>query len=516
MSEVRVVSSYVADGWYAPATATTVVRSPVDGRELAGVSSEGIDFEAVLDHARSVGGPSLRKCTFHERAAMLKELVAVLAEHKDELYELSADTGATTSDSWLDIDGGMGVLASYASRALRELPDERFVLDGDPEALSRDGSFFGRHVRTPLRGAAVHINAFNFPCWGELEKFAPAFLAGVPVVMKPASSTAFVAEKVVEAIVESDVLPPGTLQMVAGPIEGLLERLTGQDYVGFTGSQQTATLLRGLDSVRSNSVRFTAETDSLNSAILTLSHGEGSPEIDLFVDEIVREIKAKSGQRCTAIRRAFVPESAMEVVIERLGSRIAGLTVGDPRDPETDLGPLVSTSQVAEVDKAVDILRAGCELATDPARFGLEGLHPHGAYYAPTVLVAPDGDFEPVHHVEPFGPVTTLIPYLDPANAVELANRGGGSLVASVYSENPELARSLVLELAPHHGRVLVVDTRCAQTSTGHGSPLPHLVHGGPGRAGGGEELGGLRSVFRYMQTTAVQGSPDTIDWNHE
>jgi acyl-CoA reductase-like NAD-dependent aldehyde dehydrogenase len=382
--------------------------------------------------------------TFHERAAMLKELVALLAEHKDELYELSADSGATRSDAWLDIDGGMGVLASYASRALRELPNERFVLDGGPEALSRDGSFIGQHVRTPLRGAAVHINAFNFPCWGELEKFAPAFLAGVPVVMKPASSTAFVAERVVAAIVESDVLPPGTLQMVAGPIDGLLERLTGQDYVGFTGSQQTATLLRGLDSVRSNSVRFTAETDSLNSAILTLSHGEDSPEIDLFVDEIVKEIKAKSGQRCTAIRRAFVPESAMEVVIERLGSRIGELKVGDPRDPETDLGPLVSTSQVAEVDKAVDILRAGCELVTDPARFGLGGLHPDGAYYAPTVLVAPDGDFEPVHHVEPFGPVTTLIPYLDPADAVELASRGGGSLVASVFSEDPELARKLV------------------------------------------------------------------------
>jgi oxepin-CoA hydrolase / 3-oxo-5,6-dehydrosuberyl-CoA semialdehyde dehydrogenase len=516
VTEVRVVSSYVADGWHAPATATTIVRSPVDGRELARVSSEGIDFEAVLGHARSIGGPSLRKYTFHERAAMLKKLVAVLAEHKDELYELSADSGATRSDAWLDIDGGMGVLASYASRALRELPNERFVLDGDPEALSRDGSFIGRHVRTPLRGAAVHINAFNFPCWGELEKFAPAFLAGMPVVMKPASPTAFVAEKVVETIVESDVLPLGALQMVAGPIDGLLERLTGQDYVGFTGSQQTAFLLRGLDSVRSNSVRFTAETDSLNSAILTLSHGEDSPEIDLFVDEIVQEIKAKSGQRCTAIRRAFVPESAMELVIERLGSRIGELKVGDPRDPETDLGPLVSTSQVAEVDKAVDILRAGCELATDPARFGLDGLHPDGAYYAPTVLVAPHGHFEPVHQVEPFGPVATLIPYLDPAEAVELASRGGGSLVASVFSENPELARKLVLELAPHHGRVLVVDTRCAQASTGHGSPLPHLVHGGPGRAGGGEELGGLRSMFRYMQTTAVQGSPDTIDWNHE
>jgi oxepin-CoA hydrolase/3-oxo-5,6-dehydrosuberyl-CoA semialdehyde dehydrogenase len=503
----------VAGDWYAPATAATVLRSPVDGRELAGVSSEGIDFQAVLDHGRSVGGPNLRKYTFHERAAMLKELVAALAAHKDELYELSADTGATRSDAWLDIDGGIGVLASYASRGVRELPDARFVVDGGPETLSRDGSFLGQHIRTPIEGVAVHINAFNFPCWGELEKFAPAFLAGVPVVVKPASQTSVVAEKVVAAIIDAGILPPGSLQMVAGSIDGLLERLTGQDYVGFTGSLRTASMLRGLDSVRSNSVRFMAETDSLNSAVLTLSNGDDSPEIDLFVDEIVKEIKAKSGQRCTAIRRALIPEPAMEIVIERLEGRIGSLKVGDPRDPETDLGPLVSAHQVTEVDKAVDALRAGCELATDPARFGLDQLHPDGAYYPPTVLVAPDADFEPVHRVEAFGPVTTLVPYGDATHAIEIASRGGGSLVASVYSENPELARDLVLGLAPQHGRVLVVDTRCAGSSTGHGSPLPHLVHGGPGRAGGGEELGGVRSIFHYMQTTAVQGSPDTVTW---
>jgi oxepin-CoA hydrolase/3-oxo-5,6-dehydrosuberyl-CoA semialdehyde dehydrogenase len=511
-----VVSSYVTGDWYAPANAATVLRSPVDGHELAGVSSEGIDFQAVLDHGRAVGGPNLRKHTFHERAAMLKELVAALAMHKDELYELSADTGATRSDAWLDIDGGIGVLASYASRALRELPNERYIVDGGPEALSRDGTFLGRHIRTPLEGVAIHINAFNFPCWGELEKFAPAFLAGMPVVVKPASQTSFVAEKVVSAIIDADVLPPGSLQMVAGSIDGLLERLTGQDYVGFTGSSQTASMLRGLESVRSRSVRFMAETDSLNSAILCLSNGNDSPEIDLFIDEIVKEITAKSGQRCTAIRRALVPESVMETVIERLQGRIGGLKVGDPRDPETDLGPLVSAHQVTEVGKAVDILRAGCELATNPVGYGLDELHPDGAYYPPTLLVAPDGDFEPVHRVEPFGPVTTLVPYLDTMDAIEIASRGGGSLVASVYSEDPDLARDLVLGLAPYHGRVLVLDTHCAQSSTGHGSPLPHLVHGGPGRAGGGEELGGVRSIFHYMQTTAIQGSPDTVNWSAE
>lgn len=490
-----------------------MLRSPVDGSGLVGVSSQGVDFAAILDHARDVGGPNLRKHTFHERAAMLKSLVKELAEHKDDLYELSADAGATRSDAWLDIDGGIGVLASYASRALRELPDDSFLFDGGPEPLSRDGSFIGRHIRTPLEGVAVHINAFNFPCWGELEKFAPAFLAGVPVVAKPATPTAFVAERVIRVMIESGILPPGSLQMVAGSTGNMLDLLTGQDYVGFTGSARTATLLRGLESIRSRSVRFVAETDSLNSAILTLSNGADSPEIDLFVDEIVKEIKAKSGQRCTSIRRALVPDSAMEAVIDRLGGRIGELKVGDPRDRETDLGPLVSDRQVAEVERAVDTLRAGCEPVTDPARFGLDQLHPDGAYYPPTVLVAENGDFAPVHEVEPFGPVTTLIPYSDTSHAIEIAARGGGSLVASVYSENPELARDMVLGLAPHHGRVLVIDTGCAETSTGHGSPLPHLVHGGPGRAGGGEELGGLRSIYHYMQTTAVQGSPDTVMW---
>lgn len=513
MTEPRVVPSYVAGEWYAPRDATHVLRSPVDGHEVAAVSSQGIDFAAVVDHARLVGGPNLRSHTFHERATMLKGLVAALAEHKDELYDLSADTGATKLDGWLDIDGGIGVLASYASRAFRELPDQRLLLDGDVETLSRDGSFLGRHIRTPLEGVAVHINAFNFPCWGELEKFAPAFLAGVPVVAKPASPTAFVAEGVIRVMIDSGILPPGSLQMIAGSLGDMLEHLGGQDYVGFTGSAETAASLRGLESVRSRSVRFMAETDSLNSAILTLSDGDDSPEIDLFVDEIVKEIKAKSGQRCTSIRRALVPASATGTVVERLQCRLGELKVGDPRDPATDLGPLVSTRQAAEVDRAVDVLRAGCEPVIDAARFGLDELHPDGAYYPPTVLLAGGDDFEAVHQVEPFGPVTTLIPYADTADAVAIAARGGGSLVASVYSENPELARELVLALAPHHGRVLVVDTHCAESSTGHGSPMPHLLHGGPGRAGGGEELGGLRSVYHYMQTTAVQGSPQTVNW---
>jgi oxepin-CoA hydrolase/3-oxo-5,6-dehydrosuberyl-CoA semialdehyde dehydrogenase len=511
VAETRVVASYVTGDWYAPADAAEVLRSPVDGRELVGVSSKGIDFATVLDHARSVGRPSLQKHTFHERAAMLKGLVSVLVEHKDELYDLSADTGATRFDAWLDIDGGIGVLASYASRALRELPNGRFLVDGGPEPLSRDGSFIGRHIRTPLQGVAVHINAFNFPCWGELEKFAPAFLAGVPVVAKPASPTAYVAERVIRLMIESGVLPPGSLQMIAGSTGDMLDLLTGQDYVGFTGSAQTATMLRGLESIRSRSVRFMAETDSLNSAILTLSNGSDSPEIDLFIDEIVKEIKAKSGQRCTSIRRALVPEAAMEMVLERLEGRIGDLKVGDPRDPATDLGPLVSARQVGEVDAAVATLRAGCEVVNDPARFGLDQLHPDGAYYAPTILLAADVDFAPIHNVEPFGPVTTLVPYADPAEAIEIAALGGGSLVASVYSENPELARELVLGLAPYHGRVLVVDTECAASSTGHGSALPHLVHGGPGRAGGGEELGGLRGIYHYMQTTGIQGSPGTV-----
>jgi oxepin-CoA hydrolase/3-oxo-5,6-dehydrosuberyl-CoA semialdehyde dehydrogenase len=508
---MNVLSSYVRDQWHTPAEGQRVIRSAVDGSEVAAVSTDGIDMAGVLDHARRVGGPNLRALTFHQRARILKALVGAVAGAKEHLYELSAQTGATKGDCWIDVDGGIGTMATYASKGRRELPDAHVVLARQVEHLSKDGSFLGVHVRTPREGVAVFINAFNFPVWGMLEKFAPAFLAGVPVVVKPATPAAQVAEAAVRAMVDSGELPDGALQFVCGSVGDMLDHLTGQDTVQFTGSAATATKLRGTDAIRANSVHFTAETDSLNSAILTLSDGADSPEIDLFVDEVVKELVAKSGQRCTCIRRAFVPESVLDEVVGRLKERVEALTVGDPTQKGTDIGPLVSTDQVQEVGKAVQQLRNGCEVVVDPDDFDLSGLPEDGAWFAPTVLLARDPDFAPVHEVEAFGPVTTVVPYRDTAHVVELAKKGGGSLVASVYAEDAATARDVVLGIAPYHGRVLVVDSTCAETQTGHGSPMPHLVHGGPGRAGGGEELGGVRAVYHHLQTTALQGSPDAL-----
>ncbi len=508
---MTVLASYVQDQWVTPDDDGSLVRSAIDGSEVARVSTSGIDMAAVLDHARSVGGPALRVMTFHERAAILKQLVGAVAGFKERLYELSATTGATTSDCMIDVDGGIGTMATYASKGRRELPNARLVLDRQVEPLAKDGSFLGIHVHTPREGVAVFINAFNFPVWGMLEKFAPAFLAGVPVVVKPATPTAHVTVAAVEAMVGAGVLPDGALQLVAGSVGDMLDHLTGQDSVQFTGSLATATKLRGIEAIRSESVHFTAETDSLNSAILTLSDGADSPEIDLFVDEVVKELVAKSGQRCTCIRRAFVPESVLDEVTGRLVERVRALTVGDPREEDTDIGPLVSVEQAQDVAKAVQQLANGCEVLVDAEDFDLSGLPDDGAWFAPTVLLARDPEFDPVHTVEAFGPVTTVVPYRDLDHVVALTKKGAGSLVTSVYAEDPQVAAEVTLAIAPYHGRVLVVDSTCAKRQTGHGSPMPHLVHGGPGRAGGGQELGGIRAVMHHLQTTALQGSPDVL-----
>lgn len=508
---MTVLASYVQDQWVTPDDAGTVVRSAIDGSEVARVSTSGIDMAAVLAHARTVGGPALRAMTFHERAAILKELVGAVAGAKERLYELSATTGATTSDCMIDVDGGIGTMATFASKGRRELPDARVVLDRQVEPLARDGSFLGVHVHAPREGVAVFINAFNFPVWGMLEKFAPAFLAGVPVVVKPATPTAHVTVAAVEAMVDAGVLPDGALQLVSGSVGDMLDHLTGQDTVQFTGSLATATTLRGIEAIRANSVHFTAETDSLNAAILTVSDGADSPEIDLFVDEVVKELVAKSGQRCTCIRRAFVPESVLDEVTGRLVERVTALTVGDPRQDGVDIGPLVSVEQAQDVAKAVQQLANDCEVLVDESAFDLSGLPEDGAWFAPTVLLARDPEFGPVHDVEAFGPVTTVVPYRDIDHVIELAKLGSGSLVTSVYAEDPGTARDVVLGIAPYHGRVLVVDSTCAKRQTGHGTPMPHLVHGGPGRAGGGQELGGIRAVMHHLQTTALQGSPDTL-----
>ncbi|MBO1079230.1 phenylacetic acid degradation bifunctional protein PaaZ [Roseomonas haemaphysalidis] len=501
-----------AEGHWVPAGADAVdIPSAVDGRVVATASSTGLDFAAMARFARMVGGPALRAMTFHQRAELLKRLAVHLTERKEALYELSFDTGATRRDSWIDIDGGIGTLFAYASRGRKELPSERFILDGAFEPLSRQGSFVGAHILSPLHGVAVHVNAFNFPCWGLLEKLAPALLAGMPVISKPATSTAYVAHAMVAMIVESGILPPGALQFVAGSTGDLLDHLTGQDVVSFTGSAATSGKLRDHPAVSRNAVRFIAERDSLNAAILGSDAAPESPEFDLFVKEVAREMTAKAGQKCTAIRRVIVPRAQVQAVRDALAARLARQRIGNPRDEAVTMGPLSSQGQRRDVRAQVAELARDAEIVFgDPARVEVSGANAErGAFLSPLLLHCADPiRAERVHHVEAFGPVATLLPYDDLDQAVMLAQRGEGSLVASAFSYDPAVTEQLVMGLAPFHGRLYLLDRDSAKEGTGHGSPLPALVHGGPGRAGGGEEMGGMRGVHHYLQRTALQGSP--------
>jgi oxepin-CoA hydrolase / 3-oxo-5,6-dehydrosuberyl-CoA semialdehyde dehydrogenase len=508
------LQSFVAGKWQAGAGSGLMLRDATTGEVIASANAEGLDARAMLEHAREVGGRNLRRLTFHERAALLKELARDLTEHKEEFYQLSYATGATKGDSWIDIDGGIGTLFVYASKGMRELPDSRVYVEGGVEALSKTGGFVGQHICTPLEGAAVHINAFNFPVWGMLEKLAPTLLAGVPAIVKPATQTCYLAEKVFRRIIESAILPEGSVQLICGGVGDLFEHLTCQDAVSFTGSATTALKLRQHPVVSANAVRFTSETDSLNSSVLGPDTGAGSPELDLFVREVVREMTVKAGQKCTAIRKAIVPAARTADVLEALRSALAKVVVGDPRLENVKMGPVASLSQRREVLEQLGRLRREAEVVYgDSGKAHPVGADPdRGAFVSPTLLYCRDtAAARAIHSVEAFGPVCTVVPYDTLEDAIELARRGGGSLAASVFSADDAVASSLVLGLAPFHGRVLVVNRHCAKESTGHGSPLPHLVHGGPGRAGGGEEMGGIRGVLHYMQRTAVQGTPDLI-----
>ena len=509
-----ILGSYIRDEWVAAESGLVDVASAVDGRIVARVSSEGVDFAAMTRHAREVGGTALRHLTFHQRADRLRALAGYLNERKQDLHDLAAETGATRRDNLIDIDGGIGTLFAYASRGRRELPDERFVLDGAVENLSKDGSFVGQHILTPLHGVAIHINAFNFPCWGLLEKLAPAILAGMPVIAKPATATAYVAEALVRMIVESGHLPAGALQLICGSTGDLLDHLTGQDVVSFTGSLATSETLRAHPAIGRNAVRFIAERDSLNAAVLGPDATPDSPEFGLFVDEVVREMTSKAGQKCTAIRRILVPRQIEQQVVEALKRALSAVRLGDPRTDEGVMGPLASRSQRDAVRAAIDDLRSDAEIVFgDPTRCEVEGVDGEaGAFMAPVLLrCARPTRASRVHTTEAFGPVATVMPYEGVDEAVELVARGEGSLVASVFTHDPDISEALVFGLAPFHGRILIVDRTCAGASTGHGSPLPYLVHGGPGRAGGGEELGGMRGVHHYMQRTALQGSPERL-----
>ncbi|HLG52654.1 MAG TPA: phenylacetic acid degradation bifunctional protein PaaZ [Steroidobacteraceae bacterium] len=508
------LQSFLAGRWQTGRGRATQLHDASTGEVIAEASTEGLDFRSVLDHARNVGGPALRAMTFHERASMLRALGKRLMDFKDEFYELSYRTGATKSDSWIDIDGGIGTMLVFASKGSRELPNSRIYLDGDVEQLSKGGTFLGQHICVPLEGAAVHINAFNFPVWGMLEKLAPAFLAGMPSIVKPATATSYLTELVVRRIAGTGLLPPGALQLVCGGVGDLFDHLGCQDVVSFTGSAATAARLRTHPVVVRNSVRFVAETDSLNSSILGPDAGPGSPEFELFIREVVREMTVKAGQKCTAIRKALVPRAMTGDVVAALQAALAQTVVGDPRVEGVRMGPLASLAQRAEVVARVAELRRESELvAGDPERFAVSGAdRERGAFLPPMLLLCSDADAaRAVHSVEAFGPVSTIVGYRDVTESIALARRGEGSLAGSVFTADDRIATQLVLGLAPYHGRVLVVNRHCAKESTGHGSPLAHLVHGGPGRAGGGEELGGIRGVMHYMQRTAVQGSPDTL-----
>jgi oxepin-CoA hydrolase / 3-oxo-5,6-dehydrosuberyl-CoA semialdehyde dehydrogenase len=508
------LKSYVQGRWHAGERDPQLLRDATTGQVIAEASSAGIDFEAVLSHARATGGGALRKLTFHERAALLKRLAKLLSEQKEDFYQLSFATGATRSDSMIDIDGGFGTLFAYASRGTRDFPNSSVYLEGDVEALSKTGSFIAQHICVPLQGAAVHINAFNFPVWGMLEKLAPTLLAGVPAIVKPATTTAYLTELVVRRIIDSGILPEGSLQLICGSVGDLFDHLTCQDVVSFTGSASTAHKLRSHPVLVANAVRFIGETDSINSCVLGPDAVPGQPEFDGFVREVMREMTAKAGQKCTAIRKAIVPAAHADAVVQAIQAALAKVVVGDPRLEQVRMGPLAALSQRREVLGRIAELRREAELVTgDGAAREFAGADPDkGAFVAPALLYCRQPQAaKAIHGVEAFGPVCTVVPYQTTADAIAMARRGEGSLVASVFTADDAVATELVLGLASLHGRLLVVNRDCARESTGHGSPLPALVHGGPGRAGGGEEMGGIRGVLHYMQRTAVQGSPQTI-----
>ncbi|MFC4627605.1 phenylacetic acid degradation bifunctional protein PaaZ [Promicromonospora alba] len=506
------LESYVAGRWFRGTDDGEPVLDAVTGQEVTRVSSHGLDFAALVAHARDVGGPAVRRLTFHERATLLKELALHLGRFKDDFYALSLRTGATRRDSMVDIDGGIGTMFSFASKGKRELPNDTVVLDGALEPLGKGGTFVGQHLYTSRPGVAVQINAFNFPVWGMLEKLAPAFLAGLPSIVKPGSQTAYVTEAVVRQIVASGILPEGSLQLVCGSAGTLLDELGEQDAVAFTGSAHTAAILREHPAVLHRGVRLGVEADSLNCSILGPDVTVEDPEFDLFVKGVVTEMTVKAGQKCTAIRRVIVPEPVADAVVEAISARLARITVGDPADESVRMGALASLGQRDEVRKAIEALRTSADIVYgDPAHVEVVGADAErGAFLSPVLLRARPGAAEP-HDVEPFGPVATVLTFGTVEEAVDLAARGRGSLVASLATHDPQVAREVARGLAPWHGRLLILDRDDAAESTGHGSPLPMLVHGGPGRAGGGEELGGVRAVLHHMQRTAIQGSPDML-----
>lgn len=511
-----ILSSYVCGQWQRPTDIGTTLLDAATSAPIVRVSNESLDYPAVLDHARIVGGPAVRAMTFQQRAGALKALGKHLSTRIPQFSDLSLRTGATRRDSAVDIDGGIGVLFVYAGKGTKELPDHHLLRDGDFEPLGKAGTFGVQHIMTPLLGAFVQINAFNFPVWGMLEKFAPAFLAGVPSVVKPAGQTAYLTELVVREVVASGLIPEGALQLVCARPNGLLESLTGQDMVAVTGSHATATALRRHPTITANAVRFTAEADSLNSSLLGEDASPGSPEFEIFVRGLITEMTQKAGQKCTAIRRSFVPRVLVDAVEAAVCERLSNVIVGDPSDESVRMGPVVGLGQRDDVREATARLaKAGRivfgSINSAPENFSTTADFDRGSYLSPILLRFEDPQVPQPHSIEAFGPVSSLLPYDSLDDALELVARGEGSLVASIVTSDTAIAHAAVAAAAPWHGRLLVLNPDNAAESTGHGAAVPHAVHGGPGRAGGGEELAGLRSLGHFMQRTAVQGSPDFL-----
>ena len=513
-SQMNKLENLIADRWVEGDGDGKILASAVSGEPVASITSAGLDFKAILDHAKSVGGPNLRKLTFHERGDMLKALAQHLNEIKQEFYALSTETGATRKDSWPDIDGGISTMFVFSSKGRREMPNDHVYLDGNVEQLSRNGTFVGQHICTPKLGAAIHINAFNFPCWGMLEKLAPTLLAGVPAIIKPASSTAYLTELMVRRISDSGILPPGSIQLICGGVGDLFDHLDCQDTIAFTGSKTTAEMLQRHPRVVSESVAFTAETDSLNMSILGPDAVPGTPEFDLYIQEVTREMTSKAGQKCTAIRRIIAPSDIAGDVVKALSTALGNIRIGNPALKDVDMGALANQDQRDEIRERVKDLSAEADVV-----FGgnddfevVDADRNKGAFFMPTLLHCEKPlTASVVHSVEAFGPVSTVLPYDSIDDAIQLARLGEGSLAGSIITNDNKIARELILGTAAYHGRMVVINRHCAAESTGHGSPLAHLVHGGPGRAGGGEEMGGVRGVLHYMQRTAIQGSPQTL-----
>ena len=507
------LQNYALGQWAAGSESGQELYNAITGEAIATVSSKGLDFAAMCNYARTVGGPKLRNMTFQQRGLMLKALALHLQNKKEDFYKISWATGATRIDSWVDIEGGIGNLFTYASLR-RQFPNETFCYDGDVARLSKNNTFIGHHICVPKEGVAIHINAFNFPVWGMLEKVAVNWLAGVPAIVKPAALTSFLTEAVVKEIIASKILPEGALQLICGSANGILEHVESQDIVTFTGSASTGKMLKAHPRLLQEAVHFNMEADSLNCCVLGTDVTPTMPEFDIFIKEVAREITTKAGQKCTAVRRIIVPENMVEDVQIALGKRLAQNVIGDPNTEGVRMGSLAGQSQLIEVKEKVELLSKTQKIIIGNfENFEVKGADKHKGAFMPPIIFYNDKPFTNTdcHNVEAFGPVSTIMPYKTIEDAIQLAKMGKGSLVSSIITADNTIARKYTIGAACMHGRILVLNAECAKESTGHGSPMPMLVHGGPGRAGGGEEMGGKRGVFHYLQRTAIQGSPTMI-----